>query len=121
MKQVLFIIYNADKGLFSQLTDFAHKIISPTTYSCSLCALTHGNFSMRQEWADYLSQLPLEVKFVYRNEWEHASLVQNFPLIALQNGEGKIKILLDALELNQIRTLDGLKAQIDAALLRERI
>ncbi|MGI8952546.1 MAG: hypothetical protein ACR2FN_13295 [Chitinophagaceae bacterium] len=46
----LIFVYNADADLFSTLTDFAHKILSPSTYQCKLCALTYGNISMKQEW-----------------------------------------------------------------------
>ena len=45
----LIFIYNADSGLFNTVTDIAHKIFSPETYSCNLCALTHDYFTVRDE------------------------------------------------------------------------
>lgn len=33
------------------MLDAAHKLISPATYSCSLCALTYGAVSMKRSWA----------------------------------------------------------------------
>lgn len=69
MKQLTFV-YNADSGLFSSLNDFAHKIISPSTYSCNLCALTYGNFTMKTEWKDFIQQLPVITTFLHKDEFE---------------------------------------------------
>ena len=41
-----YFVYNADGDVFSLVGDFAHKIFSPKTYNCNLCAITHGNFGM---------------------------------------------------------------------------
>jgi hypothetical protein len=38
----LLFVYNADSGLAAALFDSAHKLLSPQTYACNLCALTHG-------------------------------------------------------------------------------
>ena len=35
----LVFVYNADSGVFNALADAAHKIFSPRTYACNLCAL----------------------------------------------------------------------------------
>ncbi|TPE46350.1 hypothetical protein [Pontibacter mangrovi] len=72
-----------------------HKIISPETYPCSLCALTYSNFTIFPEWAAYVQQLPLEVAFVYKNEWQHGEVYDSFPIVALQQGDS-VKVLLMA-------------------------
>lgn len=64
----LLFVYKADSGLFNTASDIAHKLISPQTYECSLCALTHGYFSMRKEWAGFLEQLGLPCAFRHRDE-----------------------------------------------------
>lgn len=38
----LIFVYNAKSGLISAFGDMVHKIVSPATYPCSLCALTYG-------------------------------------------------------------------------------
>jgi len=43
----LIFVYNADSGLLNAMKDWAHKIVSPETYPCSLCALTYNNLGMR--------------------------------------------------------------------------
>ncbi|GHA55370.1 hypothetical protein [Pontibacter akesuensis] len=115
-KQKLVFVYNAETGFFNKLTDFAHKIISPKTYACSLCALTYGKLTMRQEWAAYLQALPLEVSFVYKNEWKFAPIRNTYPLIALQTGENRVEVLLEAQELNHIKSLTQLQEKLDEAL-----
>jgi hypothetical protein len=57
IKPVLVFVYNADSGVFNTLSDIAHKIFSPETYACNLCALTHTNFGMRGEWKRLLKRL----------------------------------------------------------------
>ena len=59
----LLIIYNAKSGLVNEFLDFAHKIVSPGTYNCNLCAISYGNFSMKKKWSDYISSLPVKTTF----------------------------------------------------------
>ncbi|WP_299754706.1 hypothetical protein [uncultured Pontibacter sp.] len=116
MAQKLQFIYNAETGFFNKLTDFAHKIISPKTYACSLCALTYGKFTIKEEWADYIKSLPMEVEFIYKNEWKFAPVRQEYPLVALQTGTDRVEVLLEASELNQIKSLKQLRTKLDEVL-----
>ena len=111
-------VYNAETGLFNKLTDFAHKVVSPGTYACSLCALTYGKFTVHREWSAYMQALPMQVEFIYRNEWRFAPIRDSYPLVALQTGEGRIEVLLEAEELNQLKSLSHLKRRLDEALQR---
>jgi hypothetical protein len=94
----LLFVYNADGGLFGTVTDFVHKLVSPNTYNCHLCALTYGNFLMKQEWKTFLTQLPAEKMFLHKDEFEqqyHSSaalpaifyLEENTPLPLLSAAE----------------------------------
>ena len=42
LPQRLIFVYNADGGRLAGLKDLFHKILSPATYSCSLCAVPYG-------------------------------------------------------------------------------
>ena len=64
----LLFVYNADSGLLNAAVDYFHKIISPATYSCSLCAVTYGNHKMRPSWQQFIAQLPVQVTFLHRDE-----------------------------------------------------
>ncbi|MFD2515805.1 hypothetical protein ACFSRY_18175 [Pontibacter locisalis] len=116
MEQKLIFVYNSETGLFNKLTDFAHKIVSPETYACSLCALTYGKFTVQKAWSEYIKQLPMPVEFIYRNEWRFAPVRDTYPLVALQTGENRIEVLLEAEELNRMKSLDQLKSRLDEAL-----
>lgn len=116
MNRKLQFIYNAKTGLFNKLTDFAHKAISPATYNCNLCALTYGTFTVKQEWADYVKSLPIEVEFLYRDEWKFKAAHSDYPLVALQTKESEAEVLLNAEQLNELKSLQELKQVIQAAL-----
>ena len=60
----LIFIYNAKSGFFNSVMDYVHKFVSPETYSCNLCTLTYDNTGKKNEWANYLNTLPIEVEFV---------------------------------------------------------
>jgi hypothetical protein len=70
MKQELIFVYNANSDFFSTVTDFAHKILSPATYQCHLCALTFGNFSIKQGWKSFIEGLSLKAILLHKDEFE---------------------------------------------------
>lgn len=70
LPQRLLFVYNADGGLLPSLKDMFHKLLSPATYPCSLCAVTYGATSMRPEWKDFVRSLPVPVTFLHRDEFE---------------------------------------------------
>ena len=46
-KELIFID-NAKSGLVNEMIDFAHKIVSPETYDCNLCAISYGTFTKKK-------------------------------------------------------------------------
>ena len=72
MLQRLLFVYNADAGLLPGLKDLFHKLLSPATYPCSLCAVTYGAATVRPEWQRFIKALPLPVEFLHRDEFAHA-------------------------------------------------
>lgn len=113
----LIFVYNADSGLFNTVSDIAHKVLSPKTYSCNLCALTHGHFKVRQEWVDFLKQLDIELEFLHRDEFltRHHIPDAEFPAIFIEENE-QLSLWLDQASLNQLATLDDLKKVISERL-----
>ncbi|MDB5268587.1 MAG: hypothetical protein JWP58_1627 [Hymenobacter sp.] len=69
MPQRLVFVYNADGGRLAGLKDMFHKILSPGTYPCSLCAITYGATSMQPEWREFIRTLPVPVDFLHRDEF----------------------------------------------------
>lgn len=65
----LIFVYNADSGLFNSLADIAHKVLSPNTYTCNLCAITHGYFRERRQWRNFLKTIENPLEFLHRDEF----------------------------------------------------
>lgn len=116
MKKIIFV-YNAEEGFFNGLLDTLHKIISPRTYPCKLCAITYGNFSMYPEWKQFLESLHIEKEFYHRRdfytkfpEWQTLKL----PAVLYQ--DEKMEILISDDDFNSINSIDDLKKMIDNGL-----
>ncbi len=109
MAMTLIFVYNAKSGLFNKATDFAHKIVSPQTYNCSLCSITYGNFTVHENWAKFITSLDMDVKFLYKNDFE--KLFPNeqtvFPVVYLKEGNRLTKIIT-APEINNQKVLNDL-------------
>src|SRR3989344_8691390 len=99
----LLFIYNAESSLFSQLTDYAHKIISPKTYRCNLCVLTYGNLGMKNKWKDFIKSLNVGVKFLHKDEFvKKYDFKTTYPII-LKEDKGKLSVLVSTTELNEVK------------------
>ncbi len=114
----LILVYNANGGLRAALGDMLHKIASPATYPCSLCALTYGAVSMRGEWRQFLDRTGLSALFLYRDEF-HADLDDRdiaLPAILLGGEAGPPAVLMTAAELDALPDLSALIALMEARL-----
>ena len=117
--QKLIFVYNADSGLFNSLTDFAHKIISPSTYDCQLCAITYGNFTIKKEWKTFIESLDLETAFYYKDEFAKAFRTApslNPPAVYIQE-DNSIELFISSAEINALGTLDELQRMITVRLM----
>ena len=104
----LIFIYNAKSGLVNELIDFAHKIVSPSTYNCNLCAISYGNFSMKKKWSDYISSLPISSTFTYKDKvskygYENIEL----PSIIFRDNS-KSNVIISNEEINKLKKIDQL-------------
>lgn len=100
----LIFVYNSDTGFMNGIFDFFHKIMSPTSYKCSLCMITYNYFGMRKAWKTYLSSLPSGCDFLHKDEFQtrfpgHRPM--RFPVIYLEN-EGHRDIIATAEQLDEI-------------------
>ena len=116
MEQLIFV-YNAKRGLLNKLTDYAHKVVSPTTYPCNFCQLTHSNTGMYTEWAQFLADLPIESKFLYKDQLDELriGIGLSAPAVLLEQNEN-ISTILSAKELNQLQSLPELKSLLGRKL-----
>lgn len=113
----LIFVYNADSGVFNLLGDMAHKMFSPKTYQCSLCALTHGNFGMRREFSDYLKTLPEPFEFLHADEFQKQYDFKNTRLPAVfRRDADQTKLIISAETINRCSSLDDLKQLINSRI-----
>ena len=106
----LIFVYNADAGLFNLLTDMAHKMLSPNTYACNLCALTHGHLGMKKEWREFLATLDATLEFLHADEFTRKYQVAKIALPAIFTRENdQLRLLVAAATSNQCRTLRDLQ------------
>lgn len=103
MSQRLLFVYNADGGLLPGLKDMFHKLLSPATYPCSLCAITYGAASMRPEWQQFIKSLPVPVEFLHRDEFGRAYPGEPqyaLPAAFAVTEAGELKPFIDAREMD---------------------
>lgn len=113
----LVFVYNADSGLFNAVSDAVHKLVSPQTYRCSLCALTHTAFGMRGEWRRFLDGLGRPLEFLHADELKERYGLAGVPLPAIFTRDGeRLEVLAGADAINACRTLDDLKQLIRRGL-----
>lgn len=109
----LIFVYNADGGLFNLFKDWAHKIISPETYPCSLCALTYDNLGMRSSWREFINRLKVDVKFLHRDELEEQYGIRDVALPAIFiHQEGKPKLWINSEAMDACQSLDELQTLV---------
>ncbi|WP_424002113.1 GTPase [Maribacter sp. IgM3_T14_3] len=117
-KKILFI-YNANSDTGSKMLDFAHKIVSPDTYDCALCSLTHGNFTENKQWAAFRESLlaqGYELEFFHKDEFQkkykskfgHKYI---YPIILVET-DYDLEVLVSDEKLNAMETVEALIATL---------
>lgn len=113
-KSKIVFVYNADSGVFNLLSDVAHKIFSPQTYPCNLCAITHGTLGMKEEWREYLKTLKVPFEFLHTDEFKIKHRIENVELPAVFKQEnGELQLMIDSKTINSCHSVDGLRRIID--------
>lgn len=110
---VLLFVYNADSGLFNLVADIGHKLFSPTTYPCRLCALTHGYLKERDSWRRFVESLPCACRFLHRDQFhaEYPDIEVALPALLRLDAEGP-HCCADALAIARCTDLAELQALV---------
>ena len=116
----LILVYNADSGVLNMVKDAVWKVLRPSTYPCSLCALTYGWVSMHGRWRRFLDGLPLAKVFHHKDDYAAAFPGQQvaLPVILLAPANGAPQVLVSAAELDGLPDLAALIALVDTRLSR---
>lgn len=116
-KPTLIFVYNADSGFVNTLLDIGHKIVSPQTYACNLCAITHSTFSMRDEWKNFVAGLGAPIEFLHRDELEKQYGIRDVGLPAVfRKTDGTLETWISREEINNCHSLEDLERLIRARL-----
>lgn len=112
MSKSLIFVYNAHSDAKNQWIDFAHKILKPSTYDCSLCALTFGKLTEKRSWKKFRTNASIEMKFLHKDEFEKQFSSKflpkyNFPIVFYQN-HYDLETLLHHKQINQFETTEEL-------------
>ncbi|MEA3642877.1 MAG: hypothetical protein VBE63_23475, partial [Lamprobacter sp.] len=117
----LVFVYNADSGLFNTMADIGHKLFSPATYACDLCAITHGLLSERAEWRCFIESLDAPCEFLHRDQFRARFPDAQAPLPAIFRWcEGRLLLCADATAIAACESLADLQALILEHCLDER-
>ena len=120
----LVFVYNAKSGVVNGIFDYVHKFVSPSTYSCNLCSLTYDNLGKKNEWANYLNNLSINVIFAYKdniNSQKDAFLINYLdfiqpPCVFIIKDSIQIEII-NKKEMNKLNNLDELKFLLNNQLI----
>ena len=112
----LIFVYNANSGFLDKIFDGAHKIVSPSTYDCNLCAITFGAFSEDELWKAYREHSEIPMEFYHKDEFlkqYKSKWLPNydFPIILLEN-KMELEVFISSEELDVLSTSEALIEEI---------
>ena len=113
----LVFVYNAEAGLLRGILDSIHKVASPSTYACDLCAITYGLTSMNPKWRTWLKDLDIPSEFFHRADfrkaWPDARIA--LPAILLEDGH-RLTPVIGAEAFAKIKDVDQLISVLEGRL-----
>lgn len=108
----LIFVYNADSGAANAFFDSMHKVLSPKTYACKLCELTHGLVKENRTWKRFRQRTDNPLVFLHKDEFakKYASKFGHnftFPIVLAEVDQG-LEVVIPTDELNQLKTVHAL-------------
>lgn len=106
----LVFVYNANSGKLNAWLDSAHKIVSPSTYNCRLCALTYGIFKEEKEWIRFReSEKNTSFEFLHKDEFAKAYQSKwlpkyDLPAVFKSTSEQQLELIIGAPEMNELKS-----------------
>ncbi|MDI6810707.1 MAG: hypothetical protein QMD80_03385 [archaeon] len=84
-------------------------MVSPSTYSCNLCAVTFGSLGMKKDWKTFLADLDMPVEFLHRDDFlrRYPSIDAKFPAAFVKRGSD-INLLIPHTEINKSKSVEDL-------------
>jgi len=116
MSSLLFI-YNAKSGVANVLKDISHKLLSPETYSCNLCAITHNIFTENRAWKNYRLTSKIDMQFYHIDEFKlrYPKQTLNYPIVLLKK-DNDLHEFLPSKQINKLKTVEELITIIESKI-----
>jgi hypothetical protein len=113
----IIMTYNAQSGLKNGILGSLHKIFSPSTYPCDLCALTYGHFSENPHWKKFRMRYNIQISFYHIDEFEaiFGKFNYRYP-VALLHRNKTFDTLISPEEFKQFKTTEELIARVETAI-----
>jgi hypothetical protein len=119
MDTYLLFVYNANAGYWNGVMDSLHKIFSPKTYPCSLCAITYGLRKIEPDWDEFIKTelKDFNPQFLHKDELIAEfgkEVLEQYPLPAVfwvEKDSKGLSPIIPKEELNQLK-LEDLKERL---------
>ena len=113
----LIFIYNANSGKLNAMFDAGHKLLSPSTYKCSLCVLTYDTFTENETWKVFRKESDLIMEFYHKDEFESTfpNVKMIYPAILKLEGN-QLTMVLNNDILNELSDVDALIEKLKSSL-----
>ncbi len=115
MAKLLFV-YAVDSGVLNTAKDVIHKLVSPSTYPCGLCAITYGTVRQVPEWTRFVRSLSIQVEYLHRDHLRrrHPRLACSLPVVLYEDGAPEV--LVASHEIDGCRDASALARLVDERL-----
>lgn len=113
----LLFIYNSNSGIINALFDTGHKLFSPTTYQCSLCALTYDVFKENAVWKTFRTESNITMEFYHKDEFKmkFPNIKMIYPVILKLEGH-QLTTVINNEVLNDILNVENLIERLNTNL-----
>jgi len=89
------------------IRDVGHKLMSPQTYDCFLCMLTHGTFREDPKWKYFKENSNINMEFLHRDEFQKRyDRKETYPVILKEASPLEVVISRD--QLRHLTSVDDL-------------
>ncbi|PCJ18073.1 MAG: hypothetical protein COB02_05940 [Candidatus Cloacimonadota bacterium] len=106
-------VYNANTGWLTEKVDLLHKILSPSTYSCNLCVLTHGAIHEKESLNSFRKNHPNQI-FFYHKDQNLMDCMKQGPFPAIwKESKGQTQLLIGPKEISKFKDIKNLVDFLD--------
>ncbi len=90
----LIFVYQGKSGWWNGMLDSIHKITSPATYPCHLCAITYGLVGMNKEWKKFIHSLHVPVRFYHTDDLPDKFPIEDVPCVFFEQKQKQDYLLV---------------------------